>query len=108
LLCSFLSLRLSRLCGFRGLSYLVAAPLLRVHPWLNCRFAVKSLRHCLRSALDYSDLAVKHAPSNLLLVPVEPDLKRLIKDAAEMSRLSQADVMRSALRIGVPCVHPSE
>ena len=38
----------------------------------------------------------------LLPVPVEPELKRLIEDAAEKTRLSQADVMRSALRIGVP------
>jgi hypothetical protein len=33
---------------------------------------------------------------------VEPELKRLIVEAAAKTRLSQADVMRSALRIGVP------
>ena len=39
---------------------------------------------------------------SLLPVPVERELKALIEDAAEKTRLSQADVMRSALRIGVP------
>lgn len=38
----------------------------------------------------------------LLPVPVEPELKSLIEDAAAKTHLSQADVMRSALRIGVP------
>jgi len=45
---------------------------------------------------------MKKSPSSLLPVPVEPELKSLIKDAASRTRLSQADVMRSALRIGVP------
>ncbi len=47
---------------------------------------------------------MKRAQSSLLPVPVEPELKGLIEDAAEKTRLSQADVMRSALRIGVPQV----
>ena len=45
---------------------------------------------------------MKRVQSSLLPVPVEPELKRLIENAAEKTRLSQADVMRSALRIGVP------
>jgi len=42
------------------------------------------------------------AEPSLLPVPVERELKKLIENAAEKTRLSQADVMRSALRIGVP------
>ena len=45
---------------------------------------------------------MKHAKSSLLPVPVETELKTLIRAAARKTRLSQADVMRSALRIGVP------
>ena len=40
--------------------------------------------------------------TSLLPIPVEPELKRLIKKAASKTKLSQADVMRSALRLGVP------
>ena len=39
---------------------------------------------------------------SLLPVPVEAALKILIEEAAVKTHLSQADVMRSALRIGVP------
>ena len=35
-------------------------------------------------------------------MPVDSGLKSLIEKAAAKTRLSQADVMRSALRIGVP------
>ena len=45
---------------------------------------------------------MKGEPNALLPIPVEPELKKLIEDAATKTRLSQADVMRSALRIGVP------
>lgn len=45
---------------------------------------------------------MKEARSPLLPIPVEPELKALIKEAAEKTKLSQADVMRSALRLGVP------
>lgn len=38
----------------------------------------------------------------VLPIPVEPELKDLVKQAAAKTRLSQADVMRSALRIGLP------
>jgi hypothetical protein len=38
----------------------------------------------------------------VLPIPVEPELKDLVEKAAAKTRLSQADVMRSALRIGVP------
>ena len=38
----------------------------------------------------------------LLRVPVEPELKTLIEDAAEKTHLPQAEVLRLALRIGVP------
>ena len=40
--------------------------------------------------------------SALLPIPVEPELKSLIKAAADKTKLSQADVMRCALRLGVP------
>jgi hypothetical protein len=33
---------------------------------------------------------------------MDPELKGMIKDAAQRTHLSQADVMRTALRIGVP------
>jgi hypothetical protein len=42
------------------------------------------------------------ARSSLLPIPVESDLKHLVKKAANKTRLSQADVMRFALRLGVP------
>jgi hypothetical protein len=45
---------------------------------------------------------MRRAKPSLLPVPVEPELKTLIQDAAVSTHLSQADVMRSALRIGVP------
>jgi hypothetical protein len=35
-------------------------------------------------------------------IPVDRELKSLIKAAARKTRLCQADVMRSALRVGVP------
>jgi hypothetical protein len=35
-------------------------------------------------------------------IPVDRELKSLIKVAARKTRLCQADVMRSALRVGVP------
>lgn len=37
-------------------------------------------------------------------VPVDGKLKSLIEQAADQTGLSQADVMRSALKIGVPQV----
>jgi len=45
---------------------------------------------------------MRRAKPSLLPVPVEPELKTLIEEAAVSTHLSQADVMRSALRIGVP------
>ena len=45
---------------------------------------------------------MRRTQPSLLPVPVERELKELIEDAAEKTRLTQADVMRSALRIGVP------
>lgn len=47
---------------------------------------------------------MKRASSTLLPVPVDGKLKSLIEEAADQTGLSQADVMRSALRIGVPQV----
>jgi hypothetical protein len=38
----------------------------------------------------------------ILPIPVDRDLKSLIKTASRKTRLCQADVMRSALRVGVP------
>jgi hypothetical protein len=45
---------------------------------------------------------MKSAASPILPIPVDGDLKTLIKAAAKKTRLCQADVMRSALRVGVP------
>lgn len=45
---------------------------------------------------------MKRAQSTLQPVPVDRALKGMIKDAAQRTHLSQADVMRTALRIGVP------
>jgi hypothetical protein len=45
---------------------------------------------------------MRRARNGLLPIPVEPELKVLIKKAAHKTKLSQADVMRSALRLGVP------
>lgn len=45
---------------------------------------------------------MKRANSPLLPVPLDRELKSLIETAAAKTRLSQADVMRSALRLGVP------
>jgi len=45
---------------------------------------------------------MKRAISPILPVPVDGDLKSLIEAAAKRTRLCQADVMRSALRVGVP------
>jgi hypothetical protein len=45
---------------------------------------------------------MKQTRNALLPIPVEPELKMLIKKAAHKTKLSQADVMRSALRLGVP------
>lgn len=45
---------------------------------------------------------MNRANSPLLPVPVDGDLKALIEAAAKRTRLCQADVMRSALRLGVP------
>jgi len=47
---------------------------------------------------------MKSSGSNLLPIPVDGKLKSLIEDAADQTGLSQADVMRSALKIGVPQV----
>jgi hypothetical protein len=45
---------------------------------------------------------MKTASNPLLPVPVEPEMKQMIKDAVHRTRLRQADVIRSALRLGVP------
>jgi hypothetical protein len=45
---------------------------------------------------------MKNSRNALLPVPVEKELKGLIEDAAHKTHLSQAAVMRAALRIGVP------
>jgi len=47
---------------------------------------------------------MKRARSLLLPVPVDGELKGLVEEAAAKTHLSQAAVMRSALRIGVPQV----
>jgi hypothetical protein len=45
---------------------------------------------------------MKHAVSPILPIPVDRGLKSMIEDASGRTRLCQADVMRSALRVGVP------
>jgi hypothetical protein len=47
---------------------------------------------------------MKRSPSSIVLIPVEPELKKLAKEAAAKTRLSQSEVMRTALRIGIPQV----
>lgn len=45
---------------------------------------------------------MKRNSAPVLPIPVDRELKALIKTASRKTRLSQADVMRSALRTGVP------
>ena len=45
---------------------------------------------------------MKRNSSLVLPIPVDRELKLLIKSASRKTRLCQADVMRSALRAGVP------
>jgi len=45
---------------------------------------------------------MKRSHSISLPIPVDGNLKTLVKQAAVRTRLSQAEVMRTALRIGVP------
>jgi hypothetical protein len=45
---------------------------------------------------------MKRAASSILPIPVDRGLKSMIEVASEKTRLCQADVMRSALRVGVP------
>lgn len=45
---------------------------------------------------------MKRRASTILPIPVDHELKSLVEAAARKSHLSQADVMRSALRMGVP------
>jgi len=45
---------------------------------------------------------MKRPISPVMPVPMDPELKSLIKRAAARTHLSQAAVMRTALRIGVP------
>jgi hypothetical protein len=40
--------------------------------------------------------------NDILPIPVEREIKRLIVSGAKSTRLSQADVMRQGLKIGVP------
>ena len=45
---------------------------------------------------------MKRTMSPILPIPVDRGLKSMIEAAATRTRLCQADVMRSALRVGVP------
>ena len=45
---------------------------------------------------------MKRASTPILPIPVDGDLKSMIEAAAARTSLCQADVMRSALRVGVP------
>ena len=40
--------------------------------------------------------------NSILPIPVEPEIKKLVESGAHSTRLSQADVMRQGLKIGVP------
>ena len=45
---------------------------------------------------------MKRSATPVIPIPVDGELKSLIKIASRKTRLCQADVMRSALRVGVP------
>jgi hypothetical protein len=45
---------------------------------------------------------MKRSSAPVLPIPVDRELKSMIKVASRKTRLCQADVMRSALRAGVP------
>ena len=45
---------------------------------------------------------MKRNTTPVVPIPVDGELKSLIKMASRKTRLCQADVMRSALRVGVP------
>jgi hypothetical protein len=45
---------------------------------------------------------MKRASSRSLPIPVESDINDLVKDGAARTGLSQADIIRSGLRRGVP------
>lgn len=45
---------------------------------------------------------MKRTATPIVPIPVDRDLKSLIQTASRKTRLCQADVMRSALRVGVP------
>ena len=45
---------------------------------------------------------MKHSFARSLPVPVEADIDSLVKDGAARTGLSQADIIRSGLRRGVP------
>ena len=45
---------------------------------------------------------MKRNTALVMPIPVDGELKSLIKIASRKTRLCQADVMRSALRVGVP------
>ncbi len=45
---------------------------------------------------------MRNGRNSLLTIPVEPGLKALIKEASSKTQLSQADLLRTALRLGVP------
>ncbi len=48
------------------------------------------------------DQYMKNGRAVIQPVPIDGDLKNLITDAAHKTHLTQAEVMRTALRIGVP------
>ena len=47
-------------------------------------------------------LYMRNARSSFLPVLIEPELKSLVKEACHKTHLKQSDVIRSALRLGVP------
>ena len=52
--------------------------------------------------LAIADQYMRNGRAVIQPVPIDGDLKNLITDAAHKTHLTQAEVMRTALRIGVP------
>jgi hypothetical protein len=55
-----------------------------------------------KSVINSVSIAMKGESHLLLQVPIELGVKNMINDAVNKTRLGEADVIRSALRLGVP------
>src|SRR6266852_9493230 len=56
----------------------------------------------MATSLAIVDQYMKNRRAVIQPVPIDGELKHLITDAAHKTHLTQAEVMRTALRIGVP------